>query len=121
MLQISCRNGAGWVFPKGGWELDETAESAARRETVEESGVRGQLEGGLVGSYGSMSRKEAGKGCTSFMFALHVEEELTDWPEAGQRQRAWVRLPLLSLMIERCVCSGPPRPACTARMDHCAS
>jgi diphosphoinositol-polyphosphate diphosphatase len=92
VLQISCRNGAGWVFPKGGWELDETAENAARRETVEEGGVRGRLESRPIGSYESKSRKEAGKGCISYMFALHVEEELVSWPEAGQRVRIWVCL-----------------------------
>ena len=30
--------------PQGGWETDETVEDAAARETVEEAGVRGQLE-----------------------------------------------------------------------------
>ena len=29
---------------QGGWESDETLEAAAARETVEEAGVRGQLE-----------------------------------------------------------------------------
>jgi len=29
---------------QGGWEDDETLEAAARRETVEEAGVRGSIE-----------------------------------------------------------------------------
>lgn len=29
---------------QGGWEDDESVESAAKRETVEEAGVRGKLE-----------------------------------------------------------------------------
>ena len=29
---------------QGGWEADETVEAAAARETVEEAGVRGNLE-----------------------------------------------------------------------------
>ena len=30
-----------WIFPKGGWETDETLEEAVRRETLE---VRASLE-----------------------------------------------------------------------------
>lgn len=29
---------------QGGWETDETVEAAAKRETIEEAGVRGTLE-----------------------------------------------------------------------------
>ena len=34
-LPVSCQ---------GGWELDESLKAAAKRETVEESGVRGKVE-----------------------------------------------------------------------------
>lgn len=34
----------GYCSPQGGWEDDETVDAAARRETVEEAGVRGELE-----------------------------------------------------------------------------
>ncbi|KIZ06398.1 hypothetical protein MNEG_1559 [Monoraphidium neglectum] len=44
VLLITSRGGKGWVFPKGGWEDDESVESAAKRETVEEAGVRGAIE-----------------------------------------------------------------------------
>jgi 8-oxo-dGTP pyrophosphatase MutT (NUDIX family) len=44
VLLINASRGEGLVFPKGGWETDETVEAAARRETVEEAGVRGNLE-----------------------------------------------------------------------------
>ena len=39
-LLVSSHNTKGkWVLPKGGWEVDETAEEAATRETFEEAGV----------------------------------------------------------------------------------
>ena len=44
VLLISSRSGKGHVFPKGGWEKDEGLRDAAMRETVEEAGVRGELE-----------------------------------------------------------------------------
>ena len=48
VLLISSRKGKGHVFPKGGWEEDEGLSEAAMRETVEEAGVRGELEVGAA-------------------------------------------------------------------------
>ncbi|KAJ9533030.1 hypothetical protein QJQ45_018127 [Haematococcus lacustris] len=53
VLMISSRGGKGLCFPKGGWESDETVDNAARRETVEEAGVRGILELPLVNAVNS--------------------------------------------------------------------
>ena len=46
---IEPRYGA-WVFPGGFMELGETAEQAAERETLEETGLRVRM-GGLLGVY----------------------------------------------------------------------
>ncbi|GKU91366.1 hypothetical protein SLEP1_g5251 [Rubroshorea leprosula] len=43
VLMINSPSGPGLLFPKGGWENDETVEEAAVREAVEEAGVRGNL------------------------------------------------------------------------------
>ncbi|XP_068497245.1 nudix hydrolase 16, mitochondrial-like isoform X2 [Phaseolus vulgaris] len=43
VLLINSPSGPGLLFPKGGWENDETVEEAAAREAVEEAGVRGDL------------------------------------------------------------------------------
>jgi len=32
------------VWPQGGWEIDESMEQAALRETIEEAGVIGSVE-----------------------------------------------------------------------------
>ncbi|XWS60831.1 hypothetical protein CRYUN_Cryun07bG0071000 [Craigia yunnanensis] len=44
VLVISAQNGKGMLFPKGGWEKDESMEEAASRETLEEAGVLGNIE-----------------------------------------------------------------------------
>lgn len=94
VLLISSSNGSGWVFPKGGWELDESAKEAARRETVEEGGVRGDLEEPQLGVYPYSNRKPGSqrKGCIAHVFVMNVQEELAVWPEAAHRTRRWVRL-----------------------------
>ncbi|GJV11663.1 NUDIX hydrolase 17, mitochondrial-like protein [Tanacetum coccineum] len=62
VLVISAqRKGKGMLFPKGGWECDETIKEAALRESIEEAGVYGIVEG-----------------------------ELEFWPEKDIRRRAWV-------------------------------
>lgn len=98
VLLISSRKGKGHVFPKGGWEEDEGLSEAAMRETVEEAGVRGELEEPLLGEFPFYSGKAerlatAHQGrCTAFFFAMHVTEVLDVWPEAGQRDREWCSL-----------------------------
>lgn len=44
VLVINAQNGKGMLFPKGGWEKDESMEEAAIRETLEEAGVLGSIE-----------------------------------------------------------------------------
>lgn len=40
-LLVSSSRADEWIFPKGGWEVFETCEEGARRETLEESGAIG--------------------------------------------------------------------------------
>jgi diphosphoinositol-polyphosphate diphosphatase len=44
VLVISSQKGHALMFPKGGWELDESVEEAASRECLEEAGVLGNVE-----------------------------------------------------------------------------
>ncbi|GAB4828722.1 hypothetical protein Ancab_018390 [Ancistrocladus abbreviatus] len=48
VLVISSQKGQGMFFPKGGWELDESLEEAACRESLEEAGVLGTIEKLLI-------------------------------------------------------------------------
>ncbi|XP_042373187.1 nudix hydrolase 16, mitochondrial-like isoform X2 [Zingiber officinale] len=43
VLMINSPSGPGLLFPKGGWENDETVEEAAVREALEEAGVKGDI------------------------------------------------------------------------------
>ncbi|EPS66474.1 hypothetical protein M569_08304 [Genlisea aurea] len=97
VLMINSTSGPGLLFPKGGWENDETAEEAAEREAMEEAGVRGDLMH-FLGCYSFKSKtlqdEYSPEGlCRAAMYALHVKEELEFWPEKSQRKRSWLLIP----------------------------
>ncbi|CAL5420680.1 unnamed protein product [Camellia sinensis] len=103
VLMINSASGPGLLFPKGGWENDETVEEAALREALEEAGVRGDLLH-FLGYYKFKSKtlqdEFSPEGlCKASMFALLVKEELQSWPEQSTRQRTWLTIPEA---IERC-------------------
>lgn len=43
ILFVSASRKQEWILPKGGWEIDETMEESALRETFEEAGVLGKI------------------------------------------------------------------------------
>ncbi|XVE63939.1 hypothetical protein DITRI_Ditri07aG0060900 [Diplodiscus trichospermus] len=88
VLVISAQNGKGVLFPKGGWEKDESMERAAIRETLEEAGVLGNIEFKL-GKWSYKSKRQS-IFHEAHMFPLLVKEELDHWPEKNIRQRKWV-------------------------------
>ncbi|XP_010476266.1 PREDICTED: nudix hydrolase 12, mitochondrial [Camelina sativa] len=95
VLMVSSPNRHDLVFPKGGWEDDETVLEAASREAMEEAGVKGILREDPLGvwefrSKSSTVEDECLGGCKGYMFALEVTEELEDWPERENRQRKWL-------------------------------
>ncbi|KAK6928917.1 NUDIX hydrolase domain [Dillenia turbinata] len=97
VLMINSPSGPGLLFPKGGWEKDETVEEAAVREAIEEAGVRGDLME-FLGSYHFKSKTHQDEYspeglCKAAMFALLVKEELESWPEQSTRKRIWLAIP----------------------------
>jgi diphosphoinositol-polyphosphate diphosphatase len=88
VLLISSQKSSRFMFPKGGWELDEDIELAASRETLEEAGVVGLL-GDKLGEWVFKSRSQE-KYHEASMFSLFVNEELEVWPEKDVRQRVWM-------------------------------
>ncbi|XP_019413262.1 PREDICTED: nudix hydrolase 16, mitochondrial [Lupinus angustifolius] len=94
VLLISSPSGPGLLFPKGGWENDETVEEAAAREAIEEAGVRGDLMD-FLGYYEFRSKTHQDEFspeglCKAAMFTLFVKEELELWPEQSSRDRSWL-------------------------------
>lgn len=97
VLMINSPSGPGLLFPKGGWENDETVEEAAKREAMEEAGVLGDLMG-FLGYYHFKSKTHQDEFspeglCKAEMFALFVNEELDSWPEQSTRRRSWLTIP----------------------------
>ncbi|KAL5570901.1 hypothetical protein UlMin_020498 [Ulmus minor] len=97
VLVISSQKGTSMLFPKGGWEQDESKKEAALRETIEEAGVRGVVEREL-GKW-SFKSKTYDTFYDGYMFPLLVQEELDFWPEMNFRQRKW-----MSVLEAREVC-----------------
>ncbi|CAI9785481.1 unnamed protein product [Fraxinus pennsylvanica] len=88
VLVISSKKSQEMMFPKGGWELDESIEEAARRESLEEAGVLGNVESQLgTWLFKSNSRELHHEG---LMFPLLVTEQLDLWPEKSVRLREWM-------------------------------
>lgn len=87
----------GVLIPKGGWELDESMDEAARREAAEEAGVVGET-GPALGRWCYRSRSYDAT-YEGFVLPLRVTAELDRWPEMGARRREWVSP---AEAIERC-------------------
>lgn len=88
VLVISSQKGHGMMFPKGGWESDETITQAASREALEEAGVHGNVESQLGRWMYKSNRYNVLY--EAIMFPLNVKEELPYWPEMEVRKRRWV-------------------------------
>jgi len=75
-----------WIVPKGGWEIHETKEQAAVRETLEEAGVTGELDA-YLGDFVFQGKKQSRQ--NAYMYLLRVTEEMDTWEEVKSRERRW--------------------------------
>ncbi len=85
---ITSRNGKRWIVPKGLIEPGQSAAEAALQEVWEEAGLVGKLAPDPVGSF---LYSKYGDIYHVTLFILHVTEIVSEWPEAGFRERCWVR------------------------------
>lgn len=92
-LLITSRGTGKWLFPKGSPIDGLSPAGVAEREALEEAGVSGEVEPDPVGSYrdwktSGMRRRPI----DVTLFALRVDRQLEDWPEARMRYRHWAML-----------------------------
>lgn len=95
VLMISTPKRSDLIFPKGGWEDDESIDEAASREAFEEAGVKGIISATPLGEWIFKSKSKQNScglqgACKGFMFGLQVTELLETWPEQVTHGRRWV-------------------------------
>jgi 8-oxo-dGTP pyrophosphatase MutT (NUDIX family) len=77
-------------MPKGWPQPQQEDHAAAAQEALEEAGVLGNAYAESVGSYVYQKRRRRGAMAVRVtVYLLAVTEELADWPERLQRERAW--------------------------------
>jgi len=113
VLVIASSRNKGWVLPKGGWETDEEADEAAKREAWEEAGIEVDItrplgvipdrtvlqhqqptESGSVngdtgvsdGAVGATSKEQTRS--NFYFYEANVRKEHDTYPE--MRQRRWL-------------------------------
>lgn len=92
ILLITTRRSGRWNIPKGWLMADHTAAEAAAQEAWEEAGARGVVDDTPLGEFTyekTLSRGGPAMRMTATVFALRLTQLADDFPEAGQRERAW--------------------------------
>ncbi|KAI8064851.1 NUDIX hydrolase domain-like protein, partial [Gilbertella persicaria] len=86
VLISSSKNPDNWVIPKGGWEVDETQEHAALRETWEEGGIKGRIVRHL-GVFVERNKKKIK--AHHWIYEMEIDEIAKKYPERKKRDRRW--------------------------------
>jgi 8-oxo-dGTP pyrophosphatase MutT (NUDIX family) len=93
IMMITSRSGKRWLLPKGNLMPNRTAWTAAAIEAWEEAGVAGRIHRRPLGRFRFRKRARGGMRLHAVeVFPLKVERQHQNWPEAKDRDRAWVPL-----------------------------
>lgn len=92
-LLITSRGSGQWIIPKGKPIPDLTPQETAAREAFEEAGILGEVDQHPIGRFAYV--KDQGQPTAQFIpavevFAMRVTQQLTLWPEMGQRSMVWL-------------------------------
>jgi 8-oxo-dGTP pyrophosphatase MutT (NUDIX family) len=90
VLLVTSRETRRWIIPKGWPQPQQEDHASAAQEALEEAGVLGTANAESVGTYVYQKRRRRGAMTVRVtVYLLAVTEELADWPERQQRERAW--------------------------------
>ena len=92
VMLVTSRGKGRWIIPKGWPEKALQPHASAAKEAYEEAGIVGTVDKRPIGTY--RYTKRLGSGARTVFeveaYLLHVERQLRDWPEKGQRLKRWV-------------------------------
>ena len=91
VLLVTSRDTGRWVIPKGNPMPFRSGDEAAAEEAYEEAGVRGTIAPSPIGSFRYRKRRRLFPAVNAEVrvFAMRVDEQLDEWPEAHERRRQW--------------------------------
>jgi 8-oxo-dGTP pyrophosphatase MutT (NUDIX family) len=86
VVLLTSRETRRWIIPKG-WPMKGLKDhEAAAREAFEEAGLVGAIEKKPIGSYNYFKRRADGyEHCDVAVYLMHVDRQLTKYPEKGER------------------------------------
>lgn len=92
-LLITSRGSGQWIVPKGKPVPDLTPAETAALEAFEEAGIRGDVAAEAIGRFAYI--KDQGHPNEQLIpavevFPMRVTQQLTLWPEMGQRSMVWL-------------------------------
>lgn len=101
VLLITSMTRKRWILPKGTVEADETMEETALRETLEETGVKGQLMPEFpMTVLIERQFEDAFEHVPCTFYPLLAKSISKKWEEDMMRKRQWVTLPKARRLIK---------------------
>ena len=101
VLLVTGRRSGRWMIPKGWPMMGRSLADAAKREAFEEAGISGTIDPQPLGSYRYVKSNVFGDlEIEILVHPMAVDEELSDWPERGQRLRQWFPLKKAVAQVE---------------------
>lgn len=102
-LLITSRGSGQWIIPKGKIIPGLSPSESASREAYEEAGIIGEINDTPIGSFAYV--KDQGLPGERLIpsvevFPMQVTQQLTLWPEMGQRQVLWFDAEYAATLVE---------------------